>query len=50
MWWPVNEPHGMLIANGRSTMGFAVPAAVGAALVDRDTPVVACAARDEDKK
>jgi acetolactate synthase-1/2/3 large subunit len=39
--WPVNEPHGMLISNGLSTMGFALPAAVGAALVERDTPVVA---------
>jgi acetolactate synthase-1/2/3 large subunit len=39
--WPVNEPHGMLISNGLSTMGFALPAAVGAALVDRGKPVVA---------
>jgi acetolactate synthase-1/2/3 large subunit len=31
----------MLISNGLSTMGFAVPAAVGAALVDRGRPVVA---------
>ena len=39
--WPVHEPGGMLISNGLSTMGFALPAAIGAALVDRDRPVVA---------
>jgi acetolactate synthase-1/2/3 large subunit len=39
--WPVNEPNGMLISNGLSTMGFALPAAVGAALVDREATVVA---------
>jgi acetolactate synthase-1/2/3 large subunit len=39
--WPVGEPNGMLISNGLSTMGFALPAAVGASLVDRDRPVVA---------
>jgi len=39
--WPVNEPNGMLISNGLSTMGFALPAAIGAALVDRERPVVA---------
>jgi acetolactate synthase-1/2/3 large subunit len=39
--WPVSEPNGMLISNGLSTMGFALPAAVGAALIDRDRPVVA---------
>ena len=31
----------MLISNGLSTMGFALPAAIGAALLDRDRPVVA---------
>jgi acetolactate synthase I/II/III large subunit len=41
MLWPVSEPNGMLISNGLSTMGFALPAAIGAALVDRDRPVVA---------
>ena len=41
MLWPVGEPDGMLISNGLSTMGFAVPAAIGAALLDRDRPVVA---------
>jgi len=39
--WPVREPSGMLISNGLSTMGFALPAAIGAALVDRERPVVA---------
>ena len=41
MMWPVGEPNGMLISNGLSTMGFALPAAIGAALVDRDRSVVA---------
>jgi acetolactate synthase-1/2/3 large subunit len=31
----------MLVSNGLSTMGFALPAAIGAALVDRSRPVVA---------
>jgi acetolactate synthase I/II/III large subunit len=39
--WPVTEPNGMLISNGLSTMGFALPAAVGAALVDRERTVIA---------
>jgi acetolactate synthase-1/2/3 large subunit len=39
--WPVSEPNGMLISNGLSTMGFALPAAIGAALLDRERPVVA---------
>ena len=41
MLWPIAEPNQMLISNGLSTMGFAVPAAIGAALLDRDRPVVA---------
>jgi acetolactate synthase-1/2/3 large subunit len=41
MLWPVCAPNGMLISNGLSTMGFALPAAIGAALVDREKPVVA---------
>ena len=36
MLWPVSEPNGMLISNGLSTMGFALPAAIGAALLERD--------------
>jgi acetolactate synthase-1/2/3 large subunit len=39
--WPVREPNGMLISNGLSTMGFALPAAIGAALLDRSGPTVA---------
>lgn len=39
--WPVSEPHQMLISNGLSTMGFALPAAIGAALLDRERPVAA---------
>ena len=41
MFWPVFEPNQMLISNGLSTMGFALPAAIGAALADRERPVVA---------
>jgi acetolactate synthase-1/2/3 large subunit len=41
MLWPSGEPNQMLISNGLSTMGFALPAAIGAALADRDRPVVA---------
>ena len=33
--WPVSEPRQMLISNGLSTMGYALPAAIGAALLDR---------------
>jgi acetolactate synthase-1/2/3 large subunit len=39
--WPVTEPSQMLISNGLSTMGFALPAAIGAAMADRDRPIVA---------
>jgi acetolactate synthase-1/2/3 large subunit len=39
--WPVSEPNGLLISNGLSTMGFALPAAIGAALSDRARTVVA---------
>ncbi len=39
--WPAEEPCGVLISNGLSTMGFALPAAIGAALFDREKPVVA---------
>ncbi len=41
MLWPVSEPGRMLISNGLSTMGFALPAAIGAALADRAQPVIA---------
>jgi acetolactate synthase-1/2/3 large subunit len=39
--WPVAEPNIMLISNGLSTMGFALPAAIGAATLEPDRPVVA---------
>ena len=39
--WRAREPSGVLISNGLSTMGFALPAAIGAALLDRSRPVVA---------
>ncbi|HZT77675.1 MAG TPA: thiamine pyrophosphate-dependent enzyme [Vicinamibacterales bacterium] len=39
--WPVDEPGGLLISNGLSTMGFAVPAAIGAAIADPARIVVA---------
>jgi acetolactate synthase I/II/III large subunit len=39
--WPASEPNDMLISNGLSTMGFALPAAIGAGLLDRSRPVVA---------
>jgi acetolactate synthase I/II/III large subunit len=41
MLWPADTPNQMLISNGLSTMGFALPAAIGAALTDRTRPVVA---------
>jgi acetolactate synthase-1/2/3 large subunit len=41
MLWPVGEPNDMLISNGLSTMGFALPAAIGAAVLDRGRPIVA---------
>lgn len=37
----VTQPRGMLISNGLATMGFALPAAIGAALARPDRPVVA---------
>jgi acetolactate synthase-1/2/3 large subunit len=39
--YPAREPNQMLVSNGLSTMGFALPAAIGAALADRDRPVAA---------
>ncbi len=40
-FWPAEEPCGVLISNGLSTMGFGLPAAIGAALLDPSRPVVA---------
>lgn len=39
--WPVREPRHALISSGLATMGFAVPAAVAAAVVRPDDHVVA---------
>jgi acetolactate synthase-1/2/3 large subunit len=41
MRWPAGAPNDLLISNGLSTMGFALPAAIGAAVADRGRPVVA---------
>ncbi|HTM31753.1 MAG TPA: thiamine pyrophosphate-binding protein [Vicinamibacterales bacterium] len=38
---PADRPGRILISNGLSTMGFALPAAIGAALLAPDDPVVA---------
>lgn len=39
--WPARRQHQILISNGLSTMGFALPSAIGAALLDRTRRVVA---------
>ncbi|WP_416898118.1 MAG: thiamine pyrophosphate-binding protein [Minwuia sp.] len=39
--WIAREPVGVLKSNGLSTMGYALPAAIGSALADPDRPVVA---------
>jgi acetolactate synthase-1/2/3 large subunit len=39
-YWPVEEPQQILISNGLATMGFAVPAAIAAALARPQTPVL----------
>ena len=39
--WPVEEPHRLLISSGLATMGFALPAAIAAALCRPGEPVVA---------
>ena len=39
--WPAQRPRQILISNGLSTMGFALPAAIGAALLDRARRVLA---------
>lgn len=38
--WPAWEPHDVLISNGLATMGFALPAALGAAAAEPDRRVV----------
>jgi acetolactate synthase I/II/III large subunit len=39
--WPVDEPHRLLISSGLATMGYALPAAIGAALCSPRVPVIA---------
>ena len=39
--WPVRHARQMLISNGLSTMAYALPAAIGVALLDRTQRVVA---------
>jgi acetolactate synthase-1/2/3 large subunit len=40
-WWEVDEPHRLLISSGLATMGYALPAAIAAALCTPGVPVVA---------
>jgi acetolactate synthase-1/2/3 large subunit len=39
--WPVDEPQRLLISSGLATMGYALPAAIGAALCSPRAPVIA---------
>ncbi len=39
-FWPVDEPKRLLISNGLATMGYALPAAIAAALARPDEPVL----------
>ncbi len=39
--WPVEQPNRLLISNGLATMGYAVPAAIGASLARPGEPVLA---------
>ena len=39
-FWPVAEPNRLLISNGLATMGYSVPAAIGAALARPGEPVL----------
>ncbi len=39
-YWPVLNPLDLLISNGLATMGFALPAAIGAALANPARPVL----------
>ena len=43
--WPARSPNRFLLSNGLSTMGYALPAAIGAKLARPDLPVV-CFAGD----
>ncbi|HTP57569.1 MAG TPA: thiamine pyrophosphate-dependent enzyme, partial [Spirochaetia bacterium] len=39
-WWPVRQPRTFLTSGGLGTMGFSVPAAMGAALANPRKPVL----------
>jgi acetolactate synthase I/II/III large subunit len=39
-WWPVRSPRTFLTSGGLGTMGFSVPAAMGAALANPGVPVL----------
>jgi acetolactate synthase-1/2/3 large subunit len=45
-FWPATRPHGVLISNGLATMGYALPAAIGAALATGGTERVVCMTGD----
>jgi acetolactate synthase-1/2/3 large subunit len=45
-FWPAVRPHGVLISNGLATMGYALPAAIGAALATGGTERVVCMTGD----
>ncbi|MCZ6607508.1 MAG: thiamine pyrophosphate-dependent enzyme, partial [Alphaproteobacteria bacterium] len=38
--WTAYEPRGVLVSNGLSAMGFALPGAIAAKMLHRDRPVV----------
>jgi len=38
--WPAREPRGVLISNGLATMGYGLPAGIGAALLEPARPLV----------
>jgi acetolactate synthase-1/2/3 large subunit len=40
-FWPCRKPNDLLISNGLASMGFALPAAIAAALADRERPALA---------
>jgi acetolactate synthase-1/2/3 large subunit len=40
--WDTRGPGNFLVSNGWSSMGFGIPAAIGAKLIQRDRAVVAC--------
>jgi thiamine pyrophosphate-dependent acetolactate synthase large subunit-like protein len=41
LWWPAYEPRTWFIPSGFGTLGYALPAAIGARIARPDTPVVA---------